>query len=425
MTTQSGAPGSELILEPAPSAEEAALQQRLRIAALQRDLAQIERERRESEAYTARFLPPEGSTTLADQAGYTAELVAYQALRRCAARVAATINGLEGLPPGCTILIVDDLAMAAGDFQRIQTDLQLDLFAEAFDAAEASLGQPDNAPLGGGAGVEDLGVPGGLAAASSVAGLLADLLGYLRTDFTLSGRAVTLPDEALRACVAGRLTVGAPRLLGAGLFTDSPLLTKLRALARRRFELQRQSELLAARLPEQERAVADLRALREALTAQLDQPAAGEQPAGLPPSIAQVEERLAEAAGALGRTRHATAGWAAVGQRFDEFLAAAVTPRDGQQGPPLLTALQHEQVRQGGVTHLLTLRVVSSGGETITRKGLFAFGRIAFLGGCAVTFTLAEVGGAIVAADTCTSLVRLDYPLWGGRATAEPVGGMS
>jgi hypothetical protein len=84
-----------------------------------------------------------------------------------------------------------------------------------------------------------------------------------------------------------------------------------------------------------------------------------------------------------------------------------------------------EQVVRRGITHILSLQVVSSGGETITRKSLFDSGRVAFLGSCAVTFTLLSSDGAIVAADTQSVLVRLDYKLHSGEGTLRAIPGLT
>jgi hypothetical protein len=353
--------------------------------------------------------PLEGTTTLDTAAGSMADLVAYQAMRGCAQRIAETIDGLLEGTGSCKILVVDNLQFLLDDYYLIQTDLQLDLFDEAFSVVERNfqhVAPPDPAAFEVGAT---------LVALSSVAGLMADLIGYFRSDYAVKGREVKLSDDALRAAVAGRITEAPVQLLDFSLMAESPLLAKLRARYARRFELERRKELLDAKRAQLEQAVAGtgsaVAKLREQL-AQID-PADAVRRQQLENSIAQSERRMERDAAAAGRIQAALAEWAALSKSFDAFLGATVAVGEEQKRPTLLVALARDQIRRGKVTHLLYLRVVSSGGEAITRRNLFFSGRVAYLGGCAVTYTLATVDGAAVAADTCTAAARLDDTLGG------------
>ena len=60
-------------------------------------------------------------------------------------------------------------------------------------------------------------------------------------------------------------------------------------------------------------------------------------------------------------------------------------------------------------THLLYLNVVSSGGEVSIRKFLWLTSGIVFLGGCVVTYVLADLSGKTLASGTLGKLTQTRY----------------
>lgn len=418
MTNQNGADAAPPQAAPSPAEQE--LIQRKRLAELQRDIAQLDQERRAADTPAAASTALAGETAMGETAGRAAELVAYQAMRRCADEVAGAINTAQRLPADSRILLVDDLSAVAGDYQLIQLDLQLDLFAQAFGEMKLTFDQA--VPQGPAA----FSVTATLAGASAVAGLMADVAAYFRSDYTVQGRDVTLSDEALAAFVAGRITRCPVRLAEVGLAAGGDLLAKLRERYEARFRLERTSERLAGLLAELEAAAAKGQAQLAQLRAELV-PLAPADEAGRQARegrIKRLEETLGAQAGDAERIRGARAEWAALSKAFDAFLEATLKPGDGEQRPPLLAALLREQVRRHGITHLLALKVVSGGADVITRKGLFWSGRVAYLGGCAVAYTLTDTEGLVVASDTRSAIVRLDYRLGSGEGALKPLAGL-
>jgi hypothetical protein len=409
---------------PEPSPEEAALQDRKRLAELQRDIAQADQARREAELPVGGATTLAGTTTLDDKAGYLAEMVAYEAMTSCAAQIAGQIRGLR--LGRCKILLVDSLSFIGDDYHLLQINLRLELFGEAFMQLEGRLKEPE-APAGalGGAAAT-------LASLSSLASLMAGLLGHFRSNYELKGRAVALSDEALQAKVAGELLRDPPpgltlERLSFGLLQETRIVERLRHLFRRRFALEAQSERIAARLPVQEQLVAEFRAAIEAKQAELDALAANDAGrAPLEQQIADAKRRLAPEEAALKRLQGDLAEWQAVSKAFDAFLDSTVTPQGGeQQTPALLLAMLRERIRERKVTHLLHLQIVSSGGETITRQNLFRRGRVTFLGGCVAAYSLANLRGELLAAGAPSAAARLDYLLGSGAATLSAVEGRS
>jgi hypothetical protein len=70
-----------------------------------------------------------------------------------------------------------------------------------------------------------------------------------------------------------------------------------------------------------------------------------------------------------------------------------------QPASKLAQAVFREKVHELGITHLLYLGVLSSGGESVTRKWLFGTGTTSYLGGAVVSYVLSRVEGEVLASD--------------------------
>jgi hypothetical protein len=134
--------------------------------------------------------------------------------------------------------------------------------------------------------------------------------------------------------------------------------------------------------------VARLKTQRESLALLLPKPGEKEDPKKL-----EEQERLAEIAAAV----RATDGLLLSFEGFRTFLT---TPPQGQTQTKLEKALIRERIETLKITHLLWLGNLSSGGETIVRKGLFVHDSIGFMGGAAISFVLADKDGLILDGNT-------------------------
>ena len=87
---------------------------------------------------------------------------------------------------------------------------------------------------------------------------------------------------------------------------------------------------------------------------------------------------------------------------FDAFSKNLTTIPEGKDYSPLFRAAIRQQLDGAGrkISHLLYLNVISTGGEAITSRGVFRWGRRSFLGGCVVSYILATCDGAVIDADT-------------------------
>jgi hypothetical protein len=100
---------------------------------------------------------------------------------------------------------------------------------------------------------------------------------------------------------------------------------------------------------------------------------------------------------------------------FSVFADSATKATDEKTPPLLLKAAMRKYLRTSNITHLLNLKIVSSGGEAITmkRRLLFWENNASFIGGSVISYILAETSGRVVAADTIPGLARLNYRLSG------------
>jgi len=205
-----------------------------------------------------------------------------------------------------------------------------------------------------------------------VLGTLPDLLNLFRSDYTITERDFDVKDSALLSSIAGSLAAKERKkfkVFITGFYSsgDSKILDDL------------------AKLSQQ---VARLKTQRESLALLLPKPGEKEDPKKL-----EEQERLAEIAAAV----RATDGLLLFFEGFRTFLT---TPPQGQTQTKLEKALIRERIETLKITHLLWLGNLSSGGETIVRKGLFVPDSIGFMGGAAVSFVLAGKDGLILDGNT-------------------------
>ena len=96
----------------------------------------------------------------------------------------------------------------------------------------------------------------------------------------------------------------------------------------------------------------------------------------------------------------------------------SVTADQARTGSRLAKALFREKVRELGITHLLYLNVVLSGGESRTRHWLWGPGNTTHFGGAVVSYVLSRVEGDILASETLPLLYTMEFDASGQRNSA-------
>ena len=107
-------------------------------------------------------------------------------------------------------------------------------------------------------------------------------------------------------------------------------------------------------------------------------------------------------------------------QAFDDFSKLMIVVPEGKSYSPLARVAMRAYLKggaNGSRTYLLYLNVVSSGGEVSIRKFLWYTHGIVFLGGCVVTYVLADLAGKTLASGTLGKLSQTKY----GRGQKTPV----
>ena len=363
---------------------------------------------------------PTGEVT-SEAGGYMAELIAFQAMQRCAAETAERIN--DKLPGDARLLVVDTLAVAQGDFPRLLVQSQFDQYKKSFqeqqDKIEEQLQQeppaaesepegkfvPEFAPALGAAFTA-------LSVAPQVLGAAASLLSYFKTDYTIKSKTVTLADSALRAAVAGKIDKGQTRVLDFYLAGDSRLIKQYMALLEGRFKL----ELAKTTYSEQvvNRLAGTIEEIKEQLKKLQDSKKEEERTAADQAKITGLEKEIPRISAQKGDAEQIVARCTALISKFDEFVTL-VTAKSGDEQPLLLQAAVRDHILAVGTTHLLYLKVESKGGESITKKSIWTRGgETAFLGGVAASYILVDVTGAVLSADTISAASELHRKVGGG-----------
>lgn len=368
--------------------------------------------------------PREGTIDTGETFGYISDLVATRALTWLAGDIAAAIKETL-LPKSARILIVDSLDYASGDLALLEVSTQLDAFSQLF--AERIAENKKLLPKVKAYTVA--GAAAALALAPAVLSLAADVVGYFQTDLKVTSRTITLPQQALIAEVAGLLAKDG-RWAAIEKFhtlSNAPVVKRLGVVRRTAGELKAQAEQLEKKAEQPTGAIAQATKAIEKLEkekAQLNPQTQSDQIKQKETEIAVQAANLAKSQGELEPLAAAQAASQALLDEFAVYYKGIITKAEGEAYPRLVQAalrsyyLAAEKDGGLGITHLLYLGVISSGGEAITKKNFFnklwGAGNARFLGGTTVNFVLAEIGGQVAFGKTVTALGKLDFDLGGG-----------
>jgi hypothetical protein len=371
--------------------------------------------------------PLEGKIEAGDTFGYISDLVATRALGWLADDILAAIKGIpiQRLAPDARILIIDSLDYSSGDLALLEVKTQL----EAFNRLFTDRINENKKLLPKVKGFAVAGAAAALALAPAVLSLAADVVGYFQTDLNVTSRAITLPQQALISAVAGRLAQEGRWVAIENLHTlhNAPIVAELGDVRRTAGQLKTQSEQLSKLA---ETPAGDIARAKKAIE-KLEKEKALLNPQTQANDIKQKEAEIAVQAGILAKAEKtieplaaAQAASQALLDEFSVFYKGIITKAEGETHPRLIQAARRSyylaQPTDGGlgITHLLYLGVLSSGGEAIIKKNFFnklwGAGNARFLGGVAASYVLAELRGQVVFGQSATALGKLDFNLGGG-----------
>jgi hypothetical protein len=386
-------------------------------------------------------LKPFENTKKADtNAGYIAELVGYHALKRASSEISRGLSGTVGLGNDVRILIVDQLAYAQGDLPLIEVTSQFSVFevrcrkqvATNKELSEMALpkeeSEDEQKPTLIKTGTTRLSLlktgsgffpTGSITSADMINSTgLADNAAGNDNDFIAPSpddREYSLKTNSLIAAVAGSLrsekrkvyiynfysmdTVGPQSKLmnmyaalidcsGRLIQSRNRLLYFVSKNTKRHTELSQQTKKIETQTP---------------FTSETEQDAES------------VNRGIGEVAGWHDRAQSAILASEAIHTEIGTFIKTITSEDNTGSGSTLAKAVFREKVRELGITHLLYLNVVSSGGEAVTQKLLWGSGNTSCFGGAVVSYVLSRIEGDVLASDTLPLLYTIEFDPSGQR----------
>lgn len=325
--------------------------------------------------------PLEGTTSMDDKPRYISKLVAYHAMKSSAKEIGDQINNLPLLSES-KIFVVDKLKFAEMDFALSLIESRFALFEEQMEAQikenESLAGQStENDKLATAFLMRNnpmiksfLGSALGLTPDISVIiSSIADIAGYFRVDYDIKGQEFDLDSDAITAIVTGEISRTHDVYTNNFSISDdiykSEILKCLDRLVMNRVKVETSKEALK----DKEKAVS---------------------------AITESESII---------------------KAFDEFVLSITTAEEGKEQPLIVLATMRDYIKQMGITHLLYLKISSSGGEAITQKRIFGSGHITYMGGSTISYILAQRDGKVISADTLVAFSELNHKIGSGKSS--------
>jgi hypothetical protein len=128
-----------------------------------------------------------------------------------------------------------------------------------------------------------------------------------------------------------------------------------------------------------------------------------------------VSRELGQVATWVDRAHSAILASEAIHTEIGTFIKTITSEDNTGSGSTLAKAVFREKVRELGITHLLYLNVVSSGGEAVTQKLLWGSGNTSCFGGAVISYVLSRVEGDVLASDTLPLLYTIEFDPSGQR----------
>jgi hypothetical protein len=423
----------------------AILQKQKEIAQAQKDIAVAQKESAEAQKAAIEATFPKGETkplageitTDANKFGYIAELVAYRAMKESAECVGREIDKSPLSPDPAKILIVGERGFAKGDLPLLQLDKQFKLFramlGEQLRKNDALLEQsevalpeaPSIIELEGlppeGPSVSELeafpaaAITPALMLIPAVASSVADIVGYFPVNYDIKGQDFELGSDAIIAIVAGEIRKHHVYILNFNMIDDSDivdrfinLITEKQKLAETKERLE--SQVVGPTASEIDTTTGEIAKL-EAELKELKEDEGEEKRKHLENQIKESKDLLESKKELLDGANAAVAESESLGKALGDFLTSVTSTPDDKTPSLLAQAALRNHIRKQGITHILHLKILSSGGEAITKKRLWSSGETAYIGGSAISYILVTSEGRVVSSDTEVALAQLGHKL--------------
>jgi hypothetical protein len=383
---------------------------------------------------------PGGRTETEANAGYVTEFVGYHAIKRVSADITRTLSSVVGQGNDVRIMIVDRLDHASGDIPFIEVISQLSVFevrcrkqvATNKELADIAIQKEDHrdeekipsvksgatrlAPLTSSPFFHSAMTPAtnAIPAITGIVGTATDIGGYFRSGYSDKSRNESLKTEGLIAAVAGSLR-SEKRYVYVYNFYSMDTTGPQSKLMNMYAGVLDCSSRLAQSQNRLRHVVCKKTGLLAELELSLKKLVAGMPTTGGVQEIANIKEEIRRETEWLDRATMEVLASDAIHIELGSFVKN-ITMADGMQpGSKLAQAVFREKVHELGITHLLYLGVLSSGGESVTRKWFFGTGTTTYLGGAVVSYVLSRVEGEILASEILPMLYSFGFDPAGQR----------
>ena len=376
--------------------------------------------------------PLEGDITTNDKFGYIAELVAYQSMKERAEEVGQQIDALvvdeaagavstKNLVPSDKILIVNDLDFASGDIVLIQVESMLRQFqgriTEQTTDNTTFLGanKPKIAKREEKIELKTFGfIPGiGLAlpVISGIVSSVAEIMSYFQINYDIKGQDFTLDQQAIISIVSGNIKKVNTYIYSFNRLENSELIYHLINDMDLKQKLDASTDRIKTEIIKKTNE--DILKTKETI-AQLEKklkPRTETEKEGDSSNLDTAKAMLNAKTLLLDSANAKVDNSESLSKAFSVFIDSITKTADEKTLPLLVKAALRQYYTRLGITHLLNLKILSSGGEAITKKSRFSSGLTAFIGGNVISYVLAKTTGEIIQADSSIGLGHLNYEL--------------
>ncbi len=378
--------------------------------------------------------PQECLTGSDANAGYVPEIIGYHALKRVSTDITRGLSTVVGLGNDVRIMIVDRLDYATGDIPYIEITSQLSVFevrcrkqiATNKELADLLMHKEDLA--------DDEKTPAAKSSATRLAplaaspfflpaittavnalppvtgviGTAADIAGSYRPGESSQGREVSLKTEGLISAVAGSLKSEKRYIYIYNFYSmdttgpQSKLMNMYAGVLDCSSRLAQSQNRLLYFISKKTVLLADLKMSLKKLEER--RPATeGEQ------EIVALKEEIRQGTTWLDRANMEVLSSDAIHTELGILVKNMTMTDAAQPVSRLAQAVFREKVHELGITHLLYLGVLSSGGASVTRKWLLGTGITSFLGGAVVSYVLSRVEGDVLASEILPVLYSFGF----------------
>jgi hypothetical protein len=377
---------------------------------------------------------PESKKGSDAKTGYVPEFVSYHALKRVSSDITRNLSTVVGLGNDARIMIVDGLDYATGDIPFIEVTSQLSVFeircrkqvAANKDLTDLVMQKDEGegeektpAPKTGTTRLAALDASSFLSPSfttaatappgiSDVAGTAADIAGYARPDSFSGNRNIPLKTAALIAAVAGSLRSEKRYVYICDFYSMETTGPQSRLMNMYTGVLDCGSRLVQSRnrlqyfISKKAGMLAGLMASLQSLGDEKDR-------TGREPEAAILEEEITSVTAWLDRANMEVLASDAIQTELRTYIKNIALADAARPASKLAQAVLREKVHELGITHLLYLGILSSGGEAVTRKWLLGSGSTSYLGGAVAGYVLARAEGDVLSSDILPILYSFGY----------------